>query len=60
MHSLISRTTGEVRSRVVPDVTGASLEPAIDAQIDKASSTRNTEASASYRAVGKDSSAPMG
>jgi transposase-like protein len=52
--SLVNRETGEVRSRVIPDVTGETLRPAISEQVAKEKSRLNTDAWAGYRAVGKD------
>lgn len=46
--SLIDQRTGEVRSRVVPDVTGATLRKVISEQVDMANSTLHTDEAASY------------
>ncbi len=52
--SLIDRNTGEVRSRVVPDVTGATLRKAIAEQVDMAGSILYTDAAPSYRQLGTE------
>ncbi|MBM6401666.1 IS1595 family transposase [Phycicoccus sonneratiae] len=46
--SLVDTATGEVRSRVVPDVTGATLLPVMRGQVDMAVTTLHTDASKSY------------
>lgn len=51
--SLVNRTTGEVRSRVIPSVKGDNLRSAIAEQVDVARSTLNTDAAQSYRPIGK-------
>lgn len=50
--SLISQETGEVRSHVVPDVTGASLAKVIDANVNVTDSTLYTDESRSYVGLG--------
>jgi len=52
--SLIDRNTGEVRSRVVNDVTGATLRKAISEQVDMAGSILYTDAAGSYRQLGRE------
>ena len=52
--SLVNRETGEVRSKIIPTVTGVSLKPAIDEQVDKGNSRLNTDAAHAYREVGRD------
>lgn len=52
--SLINTNTGEVRSRVVPDVTSASLRKAIADQVDMGRCTLHTDESHSYNAVGAE------
>jgi transposase-like protein len=47
--SLVSQETGEVRSRVIPDVTGASLRKAIAEEVDMASTVLFTDEHAPYR-----------
>jgi transposase-like protein len=49
--SLISTETGEVRSKVIPDVTGATLRKVMADQIDLANSTLMTDENTSYRQV---------
>jgi transposase-like protein len=51
--SLVNTTTGEVRSRVISDVTGPTLREALLDQIDTPSSTLHTDAAPGYREVGK-------
>lgn len=45
----MNRETGEVRSRVVPDVTGHTLRKAIAEQVDMAGSDLHTDAAMHYR-----------
>jgi transposase-like protein len=52
--SLINRTTGEVRSRVVPDVTGATLRKAIAEQVDMGGSVLHTDSLNSYITLGRE------
>lgn len=52
--SLVNRDTGEVRSQVIPDVTGATLSKAIAEQVDVAGSHLHTDESRPYRAVGRE------
>lgn len=52
--SLIDTDTGQVRSRVVPDVTGASLRKAIAEQVRMSRSTLHTDESKSYNQVGAE------
>ncbi|MDQ3641795.1 MAG: IS1595 family transposase [Actinomycetota bacterium] len=51
--SLVNTETGEVRSRVVPNVTGATLRDAVLEQVDTPSSTLYTDAWKGYTEVGK-------
>ncbi|MEY2476590.1 MAG: hypothetical protein QOG87_1905 [Actinomycetota bacterium] len=46
--SLISKETGEVRSRVIPEVTGQTLRAEIAAQVDMANSDLRTDESRAY------------
>ncbi|HSH58873.1 MAG TPA: IS1595 family transposase [Acidimicrobiales bacterium] len=52
--SLIDKTTGEVRSRVVPNVSGASLRKAMAGQVDFAGSHLQTDSLKSYMGIGKE------
>jgi transposase-like protein len=52
--SLVNRTTGEVRSTVVPDVTGATLRKAIADQVDMANSVLHTDMASPYRKIGEE------
>jgi transposase-like protein len=52
--SLINEQTGEVRSRIIPDVTGATLSKAIREQVDVAGSILHTDAGQQYRQLGKE------
>lgn len=52
--SLISEATGEVRSTVVPNVTGATLRKAIAEQVDVSQSILHTDAAMAYRELGKE------
>ena len=52
--SLVNKETGEVRSRVVPDVTGATLGKAIAEQVDMPGTHLHTDALKSYRSIGGD------
>ncbi len=49
--SLVSRSTGEVRSVVVPDVTGATLRKAISDQVDMPNTMLHTDAAGSYKMI---------
>jgi transposase-like protein len=51
--SLVNTTTGEVRSRVIPNVTGPTLRDALVEQVDTATSTLHTDAAPQYREVGR-------
>jgi transposase-like protein len=51
--SLIDSRTGEVRSAVVPDVTGATLERVIRANVDMPQSVLMTDERRGYRRVGR-------
>jgi transposase-like protein len=50
--SLVNRATGEIRSRVIPDVTGATLRQAIEAHVELLGSELHTDAWRGYRQVG--------
>ncbi len=50
--SLIDQATGEVRSRVVPNVTGQTLRAAIHDQVHASASELHTDSSRSYTRVG--------
>lgn len=52
--SLIDTDTGQVRSRIVPDVTGASLRKAIADKVRMSRSTLHTDESKSYLQVGAE------
>jgi transposase-like protein len=52
--SLINTTTGEVRSRVVPDVTGHTLRKAIAEQVDMSRSHLRTDEGSWYRQLGTE------
>lgn len=52
--SLVNRTTGEVRSKVVPDVTGATLRKAIAERVNMADSVLHTDSGQQYRHVGQE------
>lgn len=52
--SLISETTGEVRSRVVTSVTGAKLRKVMAEQVNMAASVLHTDEAASYRVFGHE------
>jgi hypothetical protein len=49
-----SKETGEVRSRIVADVTGATLSKAISAQVNVGGSELQTDAAGQYRALGQE------
>jgi transposase-like protein len=50
--SLIDADTGEVRSRIVPDVTGATLSKAMSEMgVDKSATVLYTDSAASYRSI---------
>jgi transposase-like protein len=49
--SLISTETGEVRSKVIPDVTGATLRKAMADQVNLGASTLMTDENKAYRQV---------
>jgi transposase-like protein len=50
--TLIDRQAGEARSRVVADVTGATLAKAISEQVNMAGSTLHTDSAPAYRQLG--------
>jgi transposase-like protein len=52
--SLVNRNTGEVRSRVIPDVTAATLRKAIAEQVDMAGSRLMTDGGMQYRQFAAD------
>ena len=52
--SLVNKATGEVRSRVVPEVTGATLRKAIAEQVDMAATHLHTDASGPYKSIGAE------
>jgi transposase-like protein len=52
--SLVNTTTGEVRSRVVPDVTGHTLRKAIAEQVDMSRSHLRTDEGSWYRQLGTE------
>jgi transposase-like protein len=52
--SLINAGTGEVRSRVVPNVTGHMMRKAIAEQVDVAGSVLHTDAAMHYRQLGQE------
>ena len=52
--SLINRETGEARSRVIPDITGATLRKAIADQVDMAHSHLMTDNWQAYNQVGSE------
>ncbi len=54
MLSLVSKETGEVRSVVVPDVTGASLRKAIAEQVDMTGSHLQTDKHQAYKQIGAE------
>lgn len=51
--SLINKDTGEVRSRVIPDVTGATLGKAIAAQVNASGSHLHTDSWVGYGQIGR-------
>jgi transposase-like protein len=52
--ALVNTDTGEVRSQVVPDVTGATLSKLIHEQVDVPSSVLHTDEWKGYRPVGQE------
>ncbi|HVF13408.1 MAG TPA: transposase, partial [Acidimicrobiales bacterium] len=52
--SLVSTQTGEVRSAVVPNVTGAVLRKVIASQVDVAGSTLHTDSGSWYPQIGQE------
>jgi transposase-like protein len=52
--SLVNKETGEVRSRVIADVSGPTLRKAIADQVDMADSHLHTDASGAYRQLGQE------
>lgn len=52
--SLVNKQTGEVRSQVVPDVTGPTLRKAIAEQVDIAGSVLHTDGGGQYRQMGQE------
>ena len=52
MFSLLNRETGEVRSRVVPDVTAKTLRAAINEEVDAAASVLHTDNAMAYTCIG--------
>lgn len=52
--SLVNKDTGEVRSHVVADVTGATLRKVIAEQVDMAGSVLHTDGGKQYRPMGRE------
>jgi transposase-like protein len=52
--SLVNKATGQVRSKVVPDVTGATLRKAIADRVDMAASVLHTDGGKQYRDLGQE------
>jgi transposase-like protein len=52
--SLISKETGEVRSRVIPNVTGDTLRSAIREQVEMSATVLHTDSWQGYRQVGAE------
>ena len=52
--SLVNMATGEVRSAIVPDVTGRTLRKVISQQVDMANSELFTDAAYHYRSMGQE------
>lgn len=52
--SLVHKESGTVRSRAVPNVTGASLRPVIAQNVDMAASILHTDSSRSYKSIGPE------
>ncbi len=52
--SLVNQRTGEVRSKVVPDVTGATLRKVIAEQVDMAGSVLHTDSGKQYHQMGTE------
>lgn len=52
--SLVNRTTGQVRSRIVPDITGGTLRKAIAEQVDPSRTVLHTDAGGQYEQLGKE------
>lgn len=52
--TLVNKTTGQARSRVVRDVTGASLAKILREHVDIPASVLHTDAAPSYRAIGQE------
>jgi transposase-like protein len=52
--SLVNKETGEVRSAVVRDVTGATLSKTIRAHVDMTGTVLHTDSWGGYKAVGKE------
>lgn len=49
--ALVSRATGEVRSRAIPDVTGASLQAVLSAEADLAATHLHTDEAGGYISI---------
>lgn len=52
--SLVNKTTGEVRSRVIPDVTSATIRKVLSDEIALGESHLQTDAASHYRSVGQE------
>lgn len=52
--SLVDRATGRVRSKVVPDITGATLRKAIAERVDMGRSVLHTDSGKQYNEVGPE------
>lgn len=52
--TLVDKTTGEARSHVVADVSGATLRKVIAEQVDMGGSTLHTDGGVQYRAMGQE------
>ena len=57
--SLIHTESGEVRSQVIPDVTGATLRKAIAEQVDLAGTTLHTDEGTGYRVLAPELAAHL-
>lgn len=52
--ALVDRETGETRSRVIPDVTGASLRKVMDDHVDMANTDLETDEGGGYKHMARD------
>jgi transposase-like protein len=53
IQTIVSKETGEVRTRVIPNATGATLQKVLAEHVDAAGSVLHTDSNSAYNAVGR-------